>query len=99
MAPQDRWMEKPKMAENEENVAENMERSLEGVRVGGLGIQTITSWFDWNIPHWTSAYMALPSAIYRRDCSSAQCILSEPAALRYLHSGFPLYTDVVGICH
>lgn len=89
----------PKMAENEENVAANMERSLEEERVGGLGLQTITSWFDWNIPQWRRSYMALPSAIYRQDCSSAQCTLSEPAAFRCLHSGFPLHSDVVGICH
>lgn len=99
MALQDHWMEKPKMAENEENVAGNMERRSEGERVGGLVLQAITSRFDWNIPQWTSCYMALPLAIYRRDCSSAQCILSEPAALRCLHSGFPLHMDVVGICH
>lgn len=72
MALQDRWMEKPKMAENEENVAENMERGLEGERKGVLGLQTITSWFDWNIPQWMSSCMALPSAMYRQDCSSAQ---------------------------
>lgn len=79
MAPQDRWMEKPKMAENEENVAGNMERSLEGERVGGLGLQTITSYLNGifhsgRVPIWLflQPYIDKTAAVHSAYCLSLQ---------------------------